>query len=412
MSNTEQGANLPGNRAILLRGGRMAKHKGQIASYAPSPGRVLSSVSTTALGAAISLAGRHGISASNRGTDLSVESTGTVTGSRHVKFASNRGTGNLTVDVGDAISTNDGYGIHARNYGSGILSVSLSGSFEVGSEDGIETLTNAGNLSVIELRQSASVLSASDEAITNNEGVSQVGLAAGSAFSGAVLLYDGRDALMIEGGADISAATVFDGGGATRDTLTFSAFTGTLGGTLSTNWESLTADNGSTLNLDNTAAGFGLVTAQNGPNEIAMGSGLNLGGELQIDATSNFLASHADMGNVAISGDTFNDGLIRLADGQSGDRVTVGGDLSGSGSVTLDVDFASGTNDRIIVSGDSAGARQRLHVRIASGHESTLQNTTLAVVSGKRTASDFRLADGDFVANSGKLRSTQTHMRF
>ncbi|KIC35910.1 hypothetical protein RA27_22530 [Ruegeria sp. ANG-R] len=47
----------PHFETLLLRGGRMTKYKGQVVSYAPSLGRVLSGASAAALGAALSLAG-------------------------------------------------------------------------------------------------------------------------------------------------------------------------------------------------------------------------------------------------------------------------------------------------------------------------------------------------------------------
>ncbi|NVO58308.1 hypothetical protein HW561_21210 [Rhodobacteraceae bacterium B1Z28] len=369
----------------------------------------------------------EGISAHGFGTDLSISSSGSVSGQTRGIYTQNFGIGSQTISASNVTGvTGDGIdarnfadstnlsirtsgmvsgaarGIYARNAGSGITSVAVSGAVSGGTGAGIDTQTNAGGLSVITLNSGASVSATSGEAITNNEGNSQVILAAGSAVAGAVRLNDGADALTINGGADISGATLFDGGAGTQDQLTLSAFSGAIDGTRFTNWETTVADNGSALTITGTAADFGVLTAQNGSSIAAGDANLALGGALQIDATNSFSAGFGGTGAVSIGGDTLSNGLVRLDDGQSGDRLTFGGNLSGAGTVALDVNFTTGANDQIFVTGDSAGAQQGLQVEKAGNGSGRVQNFTLATVTGTSTASDFRLVDGDFVTKNGQ----------
>ncbi|MES0884332.1 beta strand repeat-containing protein [Roseibium sp. SCP14] len=342
----------------------------------------------------------NGLLAQNEiGTDLSVTSTGMISGARNGIYARNDVSGSLTIEAANV--SGQQYGIHARNFGSGLTSVTVSGAVSGGTGAGIVTRATSGP-SVITLNSGASVSSVSGEAIVNGDGGnSYVILRSGSAIAGAVLLSDGTDALTIEGGADISAATLFDGGDGTQDAVTFSAFNGNFDGALFTNWENLTADNGSILSLDSSAADINSLAANNGSTIAAGEANLSLSSNLQIDATSRFRAGFGGSGAVVVGGDVSNDGLVSLMDGHGGDRLTIGGDLSGSGTVALDVDFDAGTNDQLIVTGDSTGAQQGLLVQ-KSGTLANLQTYALASVSGMSSASDFRLVNGDFVTKGGE----------
>ncbi|WP_170766513.1 autotransporter outer membrane beta-barrel domain-containing protein [Ruegeria lacuscaerulensis] len=342
----------------------------------------------------------NGLLAQNEnGTDLSVTSTGMISGVTNGIYARNEGIGSLTIEVSNVSGAR--YGIHARNFGSGLTSVTVSGAVSGGTDAGILTRTTSGS-SVITLESGASVSSLSGEAIVDGDGGnSHVILRSGSAIAGEVLLSDGTDALTIEGGADISAATLFDGGIGTQDAVTFSAFNGNFDGALFTNWENLTADNGSVLTLDSSGSNIISLAANNGSTIAAGEANLSLSSNLQIDATSRFRVGFGGSGAVVVGGDVRNDGLVSLADGSGGDRLTIGGDLTGSGTVALDVDFDAGTNDQLIVTGDSTGAQQGLQVQ-KSGTLANLQTYAIATVSDMSSASDFRLVDGDFVTKGGE----------
>ena len=341
----------------------------------------------------------NGIYARTFGTDISITSSGTVSGGSFGIYARNDGNGALTIKAANV--NGERYGIHAENSGSGLTSVTVSGAVSGGTNAGILTRTTTGP-SVVTLESGASVSSLSGEAIVDSDGGnSQVILRSGSAIAGEVLLSDGTDALTIEGGADISAATLFDGGIGTQDTLTFSAFKGNFDGALFTNWENLTADNGSVLTLGSSASNIISLAANNGSTIAAGEADLSLNSNLRVDATSSFWTGFGGSGAVSVAGEVNNDGLIRLADGRGGDRLTIGGDLTGSGTVALDVDFDAGTNDQLIVIGDSTGAQQGLQVQ-KSGELSDLQTYSLVTVSDSSFANDFRLVNGDFTTKAGE----------
>ena len=369
----------------------------------------------------------EGVAAYARGTSLSVMSSGAVTGERRGIRAVNEGSGALTVSAVDATgNTMDGIdarneagstdltittsgtisggfrGVYARNYGNGTLRLSASGAITGSTGPGILTHTNPGGMSVITLERGASVSSSSGEAITNNDGNSRVNLVAGSSVAGSVQLNGGDDALTLDGGADISAATLFDGGAGTQDVLTFSAFNGTFGGALFTNWETLIADNGSALTVDGAAADLELLRVQNNSRITAASADLALNGALDVGGTGRFLAGFDGTGDVRVAGNVLNNGLISLTSGQSGDQLTVGGNLSGGGRIALDVDFSNGLADQIVVTGDSAGANQRIQVEKSGNGLGQNQKITIATVTGANTSGDFQLANGDFVTRNGQ----------
>ncbi|WP_170405262.1 beta strand repeat-containing protein [Ruegeria arenilitoris] len=372
-------------------------------------------------------AGDDGIFAANTGTGstgIAITTTGTVSGSRSGIFSTNYGTGATTISVTDVsggsragiYARNDGAdltitttgnvsgtnAINAVNYGTGTLTITASGNLRGGRGPAVSTRTGAGQLTVIDLQNGASVSASRGEAIRNNEGDSQVTLRLGSALSGAVHLNDGKDALTIEGGADISAATLFDGGDGTEDELTLSGFTGTFDGALFTNWETLNVNSGSDLTLNSADAGaLQSILIDSGATITAQNADFTFGGDLQVSATSQFLAGASGTGNALLGGNVLNDGLISLADGNSGDQLTVGADLSGSGTIGLDVNLTTGTNDEVIVQGDSAGASQGLQVTKTGSGNGTVHDFTLVTVSGASSAGDFQLVNADFVTNDG-----------
>jgi len=73
----------------------------------------------------------------------------------------------------------------------------------------------------------------------------QITLRSGSSIAGAVRLSGGKDAAMVENGAGISAATLFDGRDGNEDNFTFSGFAGALGTLSFANWENVIAENSS-----------------------------------------------------------------------------------------------------------------------------------------------------------------------
>ncbi|WP_051927444.1 autotransporter outer membrane beta-barrel domain-containing protein [Ruegeria halocynthiae] len=362
-------------------------------------------------------------------TTMSITTSGTVAGSSRGIDARHLGRGALTITANNVQGTSSSStGILARTVGgadiavtttgtiaggrtgietskfagAGPATITVSGTVQGGSGYGIYTQSQTGGMTEIKLQDGASVSATSGEAISNNAGDSRVTLMTGSSVAGAVRLNDGKDALTVEGGADISAATLFDGGTGTEDALTFSGFTGTFNNSLFTNFETLTASDGGNLTLNSAAAtGFNSVLIDSGAAITAQNADFTFDGDLQVNATGQFLAGAAGLGNVTLSQSVLNNGLISTADGATGDRLTFGADLSGSGTIGLDVNLTDGTNDQVFVTGDSAGASQGLQVTKAGSTVDTAQTFTLVTVSGSSTASDFQLVNADFVTNDG-----------
>ena len=366
----------------------------------------------------------YGIFALNNGTDLSIATTGAVDGTTFGIYANNRGSGALSVSAVDADSSSAGIlavnsgtdlsvtatgsifggdsAIYAHQLGSGVLSIAASGNLTSTSGHAIYTQTNPDQLTVIDLLDGASVSSQAGLAIYNDDGDSMVTLHSGSSLAGSVELHEGQDLLTIEGGADISQATLFDGGGGSEDALVFSGYAGVIDGVRYTNWETLTAQDGSDLTLDSSAVGgMTLVLVDTGAIATALNPDFAYSGDLQVNATGRFLAGALGAGNVTLGGAVINDGLISTADGYSGDRLTFGFDLSGSGTLELDIDLTSGTNDEVFVTGNSTGANMGLQVDTIGSGNGTEHTFTLVTVAGDSLEDDFQLVNADFVTNDG-----------
>lgn len=365
----------------------------------------------------------NGIQAEHRGADLSIASSGTVAGSQNGIAAFQYGTGALTINAINALGENgrgifaqgDGTdisvtatgdvaglsgGILARNYGIGVTNVTVSGT--VDSSNGPAIQAESQTTSLIVLLEGAVVAPESGQAVINGSDDGTVILRDGSRLSGSIAMNEGGDTLMVEGGADIGDATVIDGGGGTQDALLFLGFDGSFDSGAFTNWESLTALAGTSLALDSSDAGSLEAINITADSELTTSVGsFEFGGALQIESTSRFIVESGGFGEIEIGGNVFSDGLITLADGASGDRMSVGGDLTGDGIIGLDVNLTDGTNDALFVAGDTEGASQGIDVTTSGSTVDTAQVFTLVTVEGDNSATDFQLINGDFVTNDG-----------
>ncbi|WP_095590686.1 beta strand repeat-containing protein [Actibacterium ureilyticum] len=371
----------------------------------------------------VTATGGNGIQADHRGADLSITSSGTVTGSQTGIAAFHSGDGALTINATNALGTNgrgifaqsygtdisitatgdiageDG-GIAALNYGTGVTSVTVSGN--VSSTDGPAIQATSQTTSTIELLDGAVVDPASGQAIVNGSDAGTLILRDGSRLTGSVVMNRGADTLIIEGGADIRDATLFNGGDDADDALVFSGFTGTFDSAVFTGWENLTAQDGSSLTLDSTdTGGLDAILIDTNASIVASNAGFALDGELQVNATGRFLAGAAGAGDASFARTVLNDGLISAADGASGDRLSFGADLTGKGTIGLDINLTEGTNDAVFVAGNTAGARQGIELTKSGRTVDAAQTFTLVTVAGTSSAADFRLVNADFVTNGG-----------
>ncbi|MEO0750507.1 MAG: autotransporter outer membrane beta-barrel domain-containing protein [Pseudomonadota bacterium] len=372
------------------------------------------------------LASGYGIYARNDGTgDLTVMSSGTVTGDRSAMFLSNLSGGALDVTAGNVTSTgsaaiyaiNDAYGtdlsivttgtvsaattgIYAKHYGTGTLSVTISG--QTSGTVGISTETTAGGMSVITLNDGAN-LSGTGYALINDAGDSTTYLNDGATLSGAVQLGDGSDNLTIAG-ADITGATTLDGGDDTDSTdgfidiLAFDGFSGSLSAAF-LNWEDVSFDNS-----DVTFTGASLSTPttrlENGTTLRPSQTGFVFNTDLGIDPTSRFEAGLSGMGRVTINGNVANSGTLSLIDNAAGDELHISGDLTGAGSVGLDVDVTTATTDRLVIEGDAVD-QGTLDIN-GFGTTTTAEALTLVEVEGATSATAFSLGSANMVLPEGE----------
>ena len=126
-------------------------------------------------------------------------------------------------------------------------------------------------------------------------------------MAGKIALGKGIDILVLAGG-DLSGVTQFDGGGGTSDILKFSGSSGSINSARISNWESVEINKGSTIAFSNKALTINTL-------------GINTGGTL-----------NAVSGTFALTGNMSNSGTVNMADGDTGDKVTVSGNFSGSGA--------------------------------------------------------------------------------
>ena len=192
---------------------------------------------------------RYGINVrGTSGTDVSVTTSGNVTGGSDGIFARNYGSGSLSITTTGGSVSGDVNGIRAVNNANPVASlsgialgggsidgenaslnsnnsaiplmtaatgdtmISVSGVVEGGTGAAIHTETSTGVTTNIELLDGAHVSAASGIAISNDEGDSNILIDNGATVIGEISLGDGNDMLTIMGEANVSGVTLFDGG--------------------------------------------------------------------------------------------------------------------------------------------------------------------------------------------------------
>lgn len=233
---------------------------------------------------------------------------------------------------------------------------------------------------------------------------------------GNLLIYsggDGSDALTVTaasytglevlgGGDDLSSGDGF------VDTLTLDGLNVTIFGPSLVNWENINVA-GSTIAFSNGAVSVGSdpgngmflygISLLDGENALA------LTGNLDISSNSTFDATGGGAGVYSVSGNLSSLGMVTMQDAAAGDRLSVGGNLVGGGTVALDVDTVLNTNDQLSVTGDVLG----LPVALALNNTGATGSYTgdgpgaglaLVTVGGTTDAADFALAGGPLIAGA------------
>ena len=290
----------------------------------------------------------HGIYALNTaGTDLTLN-TAAVSGGYDGIVAVNLGSGALSITASGPVTGGRGAGIAAFAHGGGDLSVTVSGAVTGGNDHGF--YLGAAGTTHLTLNSGASVNAISGVAIYNSAGDATVTVNSGASVTGDIILGDGDDTLIFDGG-DFSQVTLFDGddfandagAGGNVDHLTLRG-SGTIGPSLLVNWEQIDLEgelaigNGATLDAGTAFQVIGDLF-------------LNAGGTL--DSTGN------SPSNTVITGNFSNSGTITMADNETNDSVTVTGDYtSAGGTLELDSLLNDGVvdiTDQLIINGNSAG---------------------------------------------------------
>ena len=330
-----------------------------------------SSGTSVTINAATTTGGEDGIVALNYGSGaLSITTTGTTTGTTGTgivaAISSANSSGDLTINASTTTGGVDG--INAINSGTGALNITTSGAITGGTGYGIRARTAANKTTNITLNSGTVVSSTAGLGIYNNEGNSITTVNSGASVAGKIALGKGIDILVLAGG-DLSGVTQFDGGGGILDILKFSGFSGSINSARISNWESVEINKGSTIAFSNKALTINTL-------------GINTGGTL-----------NAVSGTFALTGNMSNSGTVNMADGDTGDKVTVSGNsagnATGSGAINIDVDTKANTSDQLAIAGNSTGTTKLAFTNITPGEETGVTITDVVTVAGTSSATDF-----------------------
>ncbi|WP_269933322.1 autotransporter family protein [Aminobacter sp. HY435] len=208
----------------------------------------------------------------------------------------------------------------------------------------------------------------SDDGLVNHEGDDTFNWSGGT-LAGGLYGQDGSDTALISA-ATYDGSQILDGGDDTSgvdhmiDQLTFKGTNATSNGSKIVNWEIVTLD-GATLIIDDGAWKVGKsnepstgVFLTNGSTLNGMGS-LALDGNLDIDASSSFIARGGGTGVYSISGFVTNAGLISSRDGHAGDVINIERNYTGDGG-TIELDTVLGDDasvtDKVNIAGNTDGS--------------------------------------------------------
>lgn len=292
---------------------------------------------------------RNGILVTHRGTGaVSITATGDATGTAASGIYGYNATGtDLTIN---AQNSTGGTGIYAKSFGSGTTSVTVSGAVIGTIVDGIRIISNPGQMSIITLNSGADVYGASGNAIFN-EGVrdfasdTTVLVNSGAQVRGNVVLGDGSDTLLFDGGT-FDTGDILDGGDDTSsadgfvDQLTITGMTRTVLTSQIINWEKL-----------------------------------------------GFIGS-----DFTITGNIDTPEMLSLTNGTI---LTVDGDFNGvGGSLALDVDLPTDSASRLMITGNVTGSPTTIAVDAENSGPTTGNPIALINVAGTKTDADFEL-DGN-----------------
>lgn len=304
----------------------------------------------------------QGIWAMNYGSGaLSITSTGSVEatgGSGKGILANHYGT-DLTMEVHDVSGVSSG--IHTSSFGSGALSITTTGNVTATDSGGRGIYArndgSSGEISMT-VQEGSTVSATSGQAIEVAAGNTTLNIA--GAVDGDVTLAKGDDTVNIDSTADLEDLTGIDAGGGTN-ALNFRGFQGGLDGGIFADF--------STIRLTSGSPGA----------EVGFGSGVTATTGLAIDPGSTLLlnAPVATFTTPLLT----NDGTIRTGLYMA----TITGDLDGTGTIVVDIDFETGVFGSLAVDGD-----------FRAGSTQTIEVLPQGAVVGKQTSFAVLSVTGDF----------------
>ena len=382
---------------------------------AVSSGTGAVSIQATGLVAATGATSGIGIDAKTSGGALTITAasvTGTSTG---IKVMAT-GTGGVSISASGAVTGTGGDGIHVDHDGAGATTITVSSAVTGStgnSSAAIRTDAQSGSAVTILLNSGASVGTGTSNAIMGGAGNTAVTVNEGATIAGKVKLGDGTDTLTFAGGT-FTSVTEFDGGGGSGDTLTFRSGSGSLDATVQTEglkgWESVVVESGATITgsirLDDTSKDLTIHGASPSAIDDLYGGDNSSGNTLTlVDFNSNQKTEYStisgsvndfetfgigdgttisfgtgshthDGGLIVASGGTLDVGDDDNDVGSARDWLTVSGNFTGGGRITLDVRFVAGASgnsvdanvDGLTISGSVAsGSTTTIHADVDFG---------------------------------------------
>ena len=325
---------------------------------------------------------RYGVFAFNKGIGaISITSTGTVTsgsvfsaGIFATTLFNSVNDGGITINT--AAVTSGGYGIHAKNYGTGATNITVNGAVTGGSGSGI--YSRYAEFTSITLNSGASVSATSGKAIGNDAGDSTLTVNSGASITGSIDLGNGTDIIQFDGG-DFSGVTLFDGGDGASDSLSFAGSSGTLNQALMAGIEVVTIGSGSTIAFTGNAFNASALTGSQ--LTVQNGGILNAGGGLTFT------------GNLINSG-----GVVSTQN----DSTTVSGDYTqtAGGILRIGATSAADHGSLVVVGTATFEADAAIDVDVATVNTLIAGSELLDVISaGTLTASTFIVTDNSALLN-------------
>ena len=284
---------------------------------------------------------------------IEIDTRGDVTGKASRGISVETLFSDISISTAGAVNASDssgGVGIYAKT-GAGDIVLNISGAISGGTgSDGIAIDTHIGESpnstkSVSATIQGGNVTAASGVAIRNNGGASNFIIKTGTEIIGAVQLGGGRDVITMSGGTFSSSSRV--DGGTGSDELIFASGNQSLTGSNFVNWEKVTVQSGVILSFLNT----------------------------QTLTTSELVLS----------------GTISLQDDSVNDSFSLTGNLTGGGSIGLDIDFSTGSADVITVTGNVAGSTTINIETVTVQGSPRVERIKIIDVTGTATSTSFVL---------------------